>query len=178
MTQEAGKESPGKQTGRIKNKNQLPTKSEMAEMFYRLELSLKGEMATLHGDLNQILKRVEETEKKLDKQVAEMKELKEHMEELQCEQRHMRYKIEDQENRNRRKNVRIRGLPETQGELLKDKMDKVFGPLLGRPTEQKKITFERVHRIRKPTDIAGEVLRDVIARFHDYKDKRTDMERP
>lgn len=174
MTQEAVKESPGKQTGaskighsrlsagvdssmtinekqendaELKTKSQLPTKDEMAEMFSRLELSLKGEMATLHGDLNQILKRVEETEEKLDKHVAEMKELNEQMEGLQREQRHMRYKIEDQENRNRRKNLRIRGLPETQGELLQDKMDKVFVPLLGRSTTEKNM-FERVHRIR------------------------------
>lgn len=36
-------------------------------------------MATLHEDLNQILKRVEETEEKLDFQAAEKKEVKEQM---------------------------------------------------------------------------------------------------
>lgn len=40
-----------------RQKKQLPTKGEMAEMFARLELSIKGEMASLHEDLTQILKK-------------------------------------------------------------------------------------------------------------------------
>lgn len=71
-----------------RQKKELPTKGEMAEMFARLELSIKGEVATLHEDLNQILKRVEETEENLDFQAAEKKELKEQMEEIQSEQRY------------------------------------------------------------------------------------------
>lgn len=102
MTQDGGKESPGKQSGakskvpegpqkngqrrqlrdtdtidtsmfinkEIKEdaavgprqKKQLLTKGEMAEMFTRLELFIKGEMATLHDDLNQILKRAKRTD--------------------------------------------------------------------------------------------------------------------
>lgn len=31
--------------------------------------------------------------------------------------------------------------------------------------------FERIHRISNPADMAGEIQRDVIARFHNYKDK-------
>lgn len=65
-------------------------------------------------------------------------------------------KVEDQENCNRRKNLRIRGLPETQEEDLQDKMDKVFGPLLRRSITEK-IKFERIHRIRKPVDMAREI---------------------
>lgn len=48
-------------------------------MFARLEQSLKEEMATLHGDLNQVLKRVEESEDKLDSQAAVIKELNKRM---------------------------------------------------------------------------------------------------
>lgn len=94
----------------LRTKSQPPTKDEMVEMFSRLELSLKGKMAILHGDMNQILKRVEETEEKGKVQVTEIKELKEQMEEMQRKQRYMRYKIEDLENQNRSKNLRIRGL--------------------------------------------------------------------
>lgn len=70
----------------------------MVDMFLRLEQSLNGEMATLHGDLSQILKWVEETDEKLDIQAVEIKELKEQMESVQIEQRNMMYKVEDQEN--------------------------------------------------------------------------------
>lgn len=38
-------------------------------------------------------------------------------------------------------------------------------------SETDKIKFERVHRVRKPAELAGEILRDVIARFHNFQDK-------
>lgn len=44
---------------KLRTKSQLPTKGKMAEMFSRSEESLKGDMETLHGDLNHIIKRVE-----------------------------------------------------------------------------------------------------------------------
>lgn len=52
-------------------------------MFARLESSIKGEVATLHNDLNQILRRVEETEEQLESQTSEIKELQDQMAELQ-----------------------------------------------------------------------------------------------
>lgn len=54
-------------------KEQLPTKGEMAEMFARLETSLKGEIVTLHEDMNHLLKRVEDVETKVDRQGDEIK---------------------------------------------------------------------------------------------------------
>lgn len=82
-------------------------------------------------------------------------------------------KIEDQENRNRRKDLRIRGLPEMQGEGedLQEKMDKIFGHMLSASEASSKINFERIHRVRKPAEMAGDVPRDVIARFYNFYDK-------
>lgn len=155
-------------------KSQLPNKSKISDMFSRLEQSLKGEMATLHGDLSQILKWVEETEEKLDIQAVEIKELKEQMKRVQTEQRNMMYKVEDQEKRNRRKNLRIWGLPETtqetpQEEDLYNKMDKIFCPLLRRSITEKIGSREYIGS-RKPVNMAKEI-RDIIVRFHIYKDK-------
>ena len=82
----------------------------------------------------------------------------------------MRYRMEDQENRNRRKNLRIRGLPDLEGEDLQVKLDKLFGHILGK-IETEKIKFERIHRIRKPAELAAGIPRDVIARFHNFQDK-------
>lgn len=88
-------------------KSQFQTKTEMVDMFSRLEQYGKGDMATLHGDLSQRLKRVEDTEEKCDIQAVEIKEFKEQMKKIQTEQRNMLYRLEDQENRSRRKNLRI-----------------------------------------------------------------------
>lgn len=86
--------------------------------------------------------------------------------------RNLRYRLEDQENRSRRKNLRIRGLPEAQGERenLQEKVDQIFGGLIN-PAENKKIKLDRMHRIRKPAEISKEAPRDVIVRFHNYQDK-------
>lgn len=99
-------------------------------MFAKLESSYKGEMATLHEDLNHSLRRVESTEDQLDLQTTAIKDLKEQMAGLQKEQRDIMYRLEDQENWNRRKNLRIRGVPDTQ-EDMQIKMDKIFRQMLG-----------------------------------------------
>lgn len=87
--------------------------------------------------------------------------------------RNLRYRLEDQENRSRRKNLRIRGLPEMQGEgeNLQEKVDQIFGGLIDPTENNKRIKLDRVHRIRKPAEISREAPRDVIVRFHNYQDK-------
>lgn len=63
----------------------------------------------------------------------------------------------------------------TQGEKedLQGKMDIIFGGMITAPNTSGKIKFDRVHRIRKPAEIKGDVPRDVIARFHNYNDKES-----
>lgn len=51
---------------------------------------------------------------------------------MQTDHRDILYKLEDQENQNRRQNLRIRALPEQNGEDLGKKMKKIFNPVLGR----------------------------------------------
>lgn len=61
------------------------------------------------------------------------------------------YKIEDQENRNHWKNLRIRGLPEMQGESedLQEKMDKIFSHMLNASGASSKIKFESLQRCQE-----------------------------
>lgn len=49
----------------------------------------------------------------------------------QMEPMRMLYKVEDQENRNRRNNLGIRGIPKVESA-----MNKMFNPLLDRPMEE------------------------------------------
>lgn len=152
---------------------QLPTKSEMAEMFARLETAINGKIDSLREDMNQTLKRVEEVETRVDQYGIELEDIRKQINEVTKTQRNIQYRLEDQENRSRRKNLRIRGLPEAQGEQedLQAKMDTIFGGMITSPNTNGKIKFDRVHRIRKPPEIKGDVPRDVIARFHNFQDK-------
>lgn len=151
----------------------LPTKEEIAEMFARLEVSIKEEINIVHENMSHLLKRVEEVESTVETQGAEIQKMKLQMEAMQVEQRNIKYRLEDQENRNRRKNPRIRGLPEPQDgtENLPLKMEEIFNDLMN-PTEAgRKLKLDRVHRLRKPPDIRGDSPRDVIVRFHNFADK-------
>lgn len=90
---------------------------------------------------------------------------------LKKEQQEQIYKIEDQENRERRKNLRIRGLPEpTQAENLIEIMNKIFNPILGKE-ESNIIKIERVHKIRRPQGLSMEKPRDIIVRFKNWEEK-------
>lgn len=79
-----------------RQKNCQP-KGEMAETFAKLESSIKEEMATLHDDLNHMLRRVEGTEEQLDLQAVAINELKDQMAGLQKDHRYTLYRLEDME---------------------------------------------------------------------------------
>lgn len=157
----------------IQQANQLPTKGEIAEMFAKLEASIRGEISAVNENMSHLLTRVEEVETTVDKQGEEIRNLRQQIEVLQKEQRYIRYKMEDQENRSRRKNLRIRGLPEAHGEKenLQEKMEEIFKDLKSPCNISGNLNLDRVHRIRKPAEIRGDTPRDVIVRFHSFRDK-------
>lgn len=85
----------------------LPTKSELASMFLGLERSIKKELSAERSDLSQVLECVEETEHRLDRHTAAIRSLQNTTRSLTIAHRMALYKIEDQENRNWRNNIRI-----------------------------------------------------------------------
>lgn len=150
---------------------QIPTKLEMSEMLLRLENAIKVEITTLLADLGQLLTRVEETEDRTDKQAQELSKLKEQVRTTQINQRKILYKLEHQENQNRRQNLRICALPEERGEDLRKIMNTIFSPLLLDKGVEKCLKIERIHRVRKPKNIAADRPRDIIVRFQTYEEK-------
>lgn len=64
-------------------------------------------------DLSQVLERMEETEQRLDRHTTAIRSLQASTHSLTIAHRMVLYMIEDQENRNRWNNIRIRCLPET-----------------------------------------------------------------
>lgn len=172
-TRPTGQDIEEEPSGEPQQGRMLPTKEEIAEMFARLEASIKGEINIVHDNMSHILKRVEESESIVGTQGAEIQKMKNQMEAMQVEHRNIKYRLEDQENRNRRKNLRIRGLPEPQDgvENLPLKMEEIFNDLMNPMEVGRKLKVDRVHRLRKPPDVRGNPPRDVIVRFHNFADK-------
>lgn len=90
----------------------LPMKADLASMLLGLEKVIKKELSGMRADLAQVLEHVEETEQCLDRHAAVIRDLQSSTRNLNIALRMALYKIEDQENCNRRNNIRIRGLPE------------------------------------------------------------------
>lgn len=139
------------ETSRVEEPNtevHIPTKDEMTEMFLRLENSIKTDINSLRIDLGHLLARVEKTEKSTEKQMQELCDLKEQVKITQQNQRKILYRLEDQENRNRRQNLRIRMVQEERGEDLR----KNICPLLGKGAAEFP-RIERAHRVRRSGNI-------------------------
>lgn len=94
---------------------QLPTKGDILAMFTRLENSIKTEINMLRSDLGHLLARTETAEDTLDKQALEICALKDQIKNIHLNQAKFLYRLEDQENRNRRQNLRLRSVPERRG---------------------------------------------------------------
>lgn len=85
-----------------------------------------------------------------------------HLRDLHCQ-------IEDLENRSRRHNLRVRGLPESMDiDQISPTITEIFNNLLGRPPLTV-IKMERVHRALKPRGKATDPPRDVICHIEDFQ---------
>lgn len=74
--------------------------------------------------------------------------------------------------KDRRKNLRIRGLPESsQTGNVTDIIRKIFNPILEKE-ESNPIKIERVHKLRRPQGLLTESPRDIIVRFENWEEKK------
>lgn len=137
-------------------------------MMSHLECMIKEELNATRMDIQNVLQRVEQSEAHIDVHKKAILELRERAESDWREMRNIRYRLEDQENRNRRNNLRIRGLPETvKNSDLEKTVCEIFNKILKKVIPSP-MRFERVHRIQKITKPPTDTVRDVIARFSDY----------
>lgn len=88
--------------------------------------------------------------------------------------RDMQRHIEDLDNRGRRNNIRVRVIPEPEGnEDLQTTLQSIFNNLLGEPPT-KHIEMDRAHRALRPKGAASKP-RDVICRVTSYPLKESIM---
>lgn len=143
----------------------------LAEMLLKMETSLKKDIAAVRTDIGQVLKRVEETEDRLEDHEQRLEGMSKQIRDLQKANRSLLYKLEDQENRSRCKNLRIKGLPEKFGkEDLVSVLQQLLNPLLDRETTDP-LKLDRAHGIARYPRNISENPRDVIIKFHYEEEK-------
>lgn len=80
-------------------------------------------------------------------------------------------KMADIEDRSRKNNVKIRGVPKTvKQQDLRDYVTQLFTAILP-DLSALDYTFDRIHRLPKPTYLSDNIPRDVILRLHFYRTK-------
>lgn len=144
----------------------IPTKQDMEGYIQRLEMVYKAEIQALTANLSQVSDKVQ----RLDGEVATVSTHQTAQDRVIAQNTqhiHMLFAIaEDHENRNRRNNLRIRGVPEsvTTANILPT-LKKLFNDLLGNP-ETSPIEIDRAHRTLGPKNPDPNRPRDILCRIH------------
>ena len=112
-------------------------------------------------------------EKRQQENCQKFDSLQEHCKQLQAENNDLKDKLNKLETFQRKNNLRVVGISETQGEMLEMRVLALFNGLLTRAYQFDSRTLERVHRLgpyRKG------YTRPVVLRFANYKDKLSVLE--
>lgn len=145
----------------------LPDPQDTPALFKSIQTLFRRELQKVltefTSQVQELGQRVSDAEQKLDEIAdtieSDRQDISDHAERLAT----MELKLEDLENRSRRANVRIRGLPETHTDL-KGTVTTLFKALLPGTTEEL-LRFDRIHRaLVKPRN--ADVPRDIILRLH------------
>lgn len=135
---------------------------------FREEVNEK--LSTISCDLQEITKRVEETEQRVadvEEQGAEIGELLSRTLEIQ---QSIQTQLTDLEARSRRNNIRIHGIPEgSEGDDIQDFVEKFIKSELSPPDDR--LGIQRCHRFLGSRPPQGSSPRSIIIYFQEYKMK-------
>ena len=118
---------------------------------------------------NQMITTIENTLSTQSDEIAELTTRLDHLEKANAA---LTSKAEDLENRSRRQNIRIVGLPEgLEGGSPSEFISKLLRSLVGNDVFPTPPELDRAHRAPAPKPALGQRPRAIIARFHRYQDK-------
>ena len=118
---------------------------------------------------NQMITTIENTLSTQSDEIAELTTRLDHLEKANAA---LTSKAEDLENRSRRQNIRIVGLPEgLEGGSPSEFISKLLRSVVGNDVFPTPPELDRAHRAPAPKPALGQRPRAIIARFHRYQDK-------
>ena len=146
----------------------LPTKADLERFAHTVEKALRQDIADLQVDTAHLGGRVETLENQWEETTPALQALTEHCKRQDRRLEALLDQMDDFENRSRRVNIRIRGLPEATGprEIIPT-LQGVFKQILGRQAPDY-IEIDRAHRALRPPSDDPEKPRDIICNLHKY----------
>uniref|UniRef100_A0A803J9X1 L1 transposable element RRM domain-containing protein n=1 Tax=Xenopus tropicalis TaxID=8364 RepID=A0A803J9X1_XENTR len=146
----------------------LPSKADIKEMLQEVTATLKEEIMDIKRDMISLATRTEDIEQNQSKIITNQKTIYTHIQQQDSVIMELQRQTEDQENRSRRNNIRVRGVPETiQTDDIRQALLQIFNSILHRdPTSDIKI--ERAHRVQKPKAAPLNAPRDILCCLHNF----------
>lgn len=147
----------------------------LAQLFeafrQNLQADFKEMISEFKADIQSLVSRTDHVEKKMAEFAKSHNTLLDSHSALEEEVARLSAKVVDLEDRSRRNNVRIRGIPEsiTPDSLATFLMDLMAAVLPS--CNQLDLAIDRIHRIPKPKNLSAHSSRDVIARIHFFQTK-------
>lgn len=158
----------------LQTTGQTTTDTLMKQMMMALRDSLQTDMhhtikqviQPLQGTVQELGGRTSHVENKLGELVKSHNRLLDDHRALQEETEKIKKKMADAEDRNRRNNLKVRGIPESiqQSDLAKYMRDLILHFLP--ECDKQHLILDRTHRLPKPKGIPEHLPRDVITRVH------------
>lgn len=133
-----------------------------------LTAALTAAITDLKIDIQAIAGRVQEVEKTTTTHSTVLRRTCQALDTHTLQLRDMNRHLEDLDNRGRRHNLRVRGLPESiEADRLQAEISSFFNSLLDKPPTTP-IGMERIHRALRPRGREADPPRDVICHIIDY----------
>lgn len=146
----------------------LPTKADFSCMAARIETTLRHEIAGVKRDVSATNERVTTLASDVTSLTTDVSGLQAAHDTLADRVAQLQLLVDDLENRNRRRNIRIRDLPEATGQAdLKATVTAIFNACLDRAADTV-IAIDRVHRTLGPRSPTENRPRDVLCCLHNY----------
>lgn len=112
----------------------------------------RSEINMLHTDLHHLAAKVHSIEEEAYDTKMEISHIHDRLSTQASALREFQRHLEDLDNRGRRNNIRVRGLPEaTQDEDLQVTLQAIFNNVLG-CLENQRVKLDRAHRALRPVD--------------------------
>lgn len=144
----------------------LPTKNDIKEMLAQWTGEWKAELIELRSNAQAVNVRVTSLEDTRGLEMARADRMEAQLNSYDRQLNAMQLQMEEYEDRSRRNNVRIKGVPESiGGEVLRTTIVAILNQILGKPPTDH-IELDRVHRVPAVSDPLSDRIRDVLCRVH------------
>ena len=155
--------------------NQPVLDTTLKDMLISLRSTIHGDMMSCMGkfstELSEVGDRVNHIETKMGEYATTINELVDAHDTAEEEQTWIKAKLADLEDRSRRNNVKVRGIPENVApSSLRPYAMNMLAALMP-DISAIELSIDRIHRLPKPSFIPENVPRDVLFRMHFYQSK-------